>query len=262
MEEKKNIEKKNQNIILGLDISTKTIGICLLLDDGSQYGKIIELTHINPRIKSRKNKEENLFLKAEAFENDFLIKYKDYGITKCVIEAPLLGSNNANTVSTLLQFNGMVSLAVFKVLGIVPQYISSYDARKYAFPELMGIRKFGKDEKQYDIKKIRKEITDSKVVLFGSYPWTIDKKTVLQEKVADIFPQINWIYDKKGELTKENFDSSDSYVCLLGQLNKERYGELVFTTSDIKETKLPNGSIEFKYKINYWDRTEDRATYC
>lgn len=250
-----------KNIILGLDISTTTIGVCLLLDDGSEYGKIIELTHVNPKVPRKTSHEKSLFLKTEIFENDFLVKYKDYGINKCVIEAPLLGSNNVNTVSTLLQFNGMISLAVFKVLGIVPNYISSYEARKYAFPDLMAIRKYGKDEQPYDLAKVKNEIKKSKFVLFGSYPWTVEKKIVLQQKVADIFPQIQWLYDKKGELKKENFDSSDAFVALLGQLNKERYGDLNFTTSDIVERKLPNGETEFKYKVKYWNKEEIRTTY-
>lgn len=96
-------------------------------------------------------------MKTDIFKNEFLIKYKDYGITECVIEAPLLSSNNNETVATLLQFNGMISLAVYNELGIVPQYISSYDARKYSFPELMGIRKYGKDESQYEYSKIKKK---------------------------------------------------------------------------------------------------------
>lgn len=256
------MENTNQkNIILGLDISTATIGVCLLLDDGSEFGKIIELTHVNPKVPRKTSHEKALFLKTEIFENEFLVKYKDYGITKCVIEAPLLGSNNVNTVSTLLQFNGMISLAVFKVLGIVPNYISSYEARKYAFPELMAIRKYGKDEQPYDLDKVKNEIKKAKFVLFGSYPWTVEKKIVLQQKVADIFPQIQWLYDKKGELKKENFDSSDAFVALLGQLNKERYGELNFKTSNITERKLRNGDTEFKYSVKYWDKAETRTTY-
>ena len=40
-------------VIMGLDVSTKCIGVTLLLDDGSDYGKIIELTHVNPKIPSK-----------------------------------------------------------------------------------------------------------------------------------------------------------------------------------------------------------------
>ena len=254
-------EIRKPNIILGLDISTTCIGVCLLLDDGSPYGKILELTHVNPKVPKKIDKAQSLFLKTEIFEEEFLTKYKNYGITKCVIEAPLLGSNNTNTVSTLLQFNGMISLSVFKILGIVPNYISSYEARKYAFPDLMAVRKFGKEEQPYNADKIRTNIKKSKLVLFGSYPWSIDKKSVLQEKVADIFPQIQWLYDKKGELRQENYDSTDAFVALLGQMNKERYGELIFKTSDIIEKKRTKGKIEFSYKVKYWDKEEKRKTF-
>lgn len=247
------------DIILALDISTATIGICLLLDDGSKYGKIIELTHICPKAPRKSDKHEALFIKTDMFKDKILSKYKNYGITKCVIEAPLLSSNNSETVATLLQFNGMISLAVYNELGIVPKYISSYEARKYAFPELMGIRKYGKNEKQYEFSKILKSIKDSKLVLFGSYPWTVDKKVIMQEKVADIFPQIEWIYNKKGELAKQNFDASDAYIALLGQLNKERNGELNFKVSNV----LYNAEkSEIKYTVSFWGNSEDRITYC
>ena len=33
------MENKKSNIILGLDVSTQTIGVCLLEDDGSEFGK-------------------------------------------------------------------------------------------------------------------------------------------------------------------------------------------------------------------------------
>ena len=252
--------RNNKRIILGLDISTTTIGICLLEDDGSEYGKIVELTHINPKVSSKIKGIEQLFLKKKIFE-EFLVKYKDFGIDNVVIEEPLLRSNNVNTVSTLLRFNGMVSDCIYDTLGIVPQYISSYDAREYSFPELMSIRKYGKDEKQYPYSKIKKEIRDCKLVLFGGYPWTIDKKTVLQGKVAEIFPDIEWLYDKKGELKKENFDACDAYVALLGWLNRERNGELSFSSEIISESNDGNGNIEIQYIVKYWDKEEERKTY-
>lgn len=252
--------RNNKRIILGLDISTTTIGICLLEDDGSEYGKIIELTHINPKVSSKIKGIEQLFLKKKIFE-EFLVKYKDFGIDNVVIEEPLLRSNNVNTVSTLLRFNGMVSDCIYDTLGIVPQYISSYDAREYSFPELMSIRKYGKDEKQYPYSKIKKEIRDCKLVLFGGYPWTIDKKTVLQGKVAEIFSDIEWLYDKKGELKKENFDACDAYVALLGWLNRERNGELSFSSEIIGESNDGNGTVEIDYMVKYWNKEEKRKTY-
>ncbi len=252
--------RNNNKIILGIDISTVCISICLLEDDKSDYGKIIELTHINPKIPTKIKGIEQLFLKKKIFE-EFLVKYKDFGIDDVVIEEPLLRSNNVNTVSTLLRFNGMVSDCIYNILGIVPHYISSYDAREYSFPELMSIRKYGKDEKQYPYSKIKKEIKDCKLVLFGGYPWTIDKKSVIQGKVADVFPDIEWLYDKKGELKKENFDACDAYVALLGWLNKERNGELNFTSNIEGESNDGKGTIEISYTIKYWNKEEDRKTY-
>ena len=248
--------EENKENILSLDVSTTCIGICLLLNDGSDYGKIIELTHINPKSSKKKaNGIEEIFLKKRCFE-EYIQKFKNFNITKAVIEEPLLSSNNQNTVATLLRFNGMISDCIYSTFGVVPSYISSYDARKYSFPELMAIRKFGKDEKQYEPKKIEKSIRDSKFVLFGSYPWTIDKKSVLQQKVAELFPQIEWIYNKKGELVKQNFDASDAYVACLGQINKERYGELNQVSDNIKKE-----GDKIEYDVLYWGKKEHRITY-
>jgi hypothetical protein len=88
---------------------------------------------------------EELFRKVEIFEKFFLTNCVGFNITTVVIEEPLLQSN-VNTVATLLRFNGMISKSVFDTLGVVPDFISSYDARKYSFPELMSVRKFKKME--------------------------------------------------------------------------------------------------------------------
>ena len=249
------MDKKGNKILMGLDVSTKTIGVTILLDDGSDNGQIIELTHISPKVPNKIKGIESLCLKKKIFD-EFLEKFKEIGIDEVVIEEPLLSSNNEYTVGTLLRFNGMLSCSVYEILGVVPQYISSYEARKFSFPELMAIRKYNKSCIQYEYKKILSEIKHSKLVLFGSYPWEVDKKIILQEKVADLFPQITWIYDKKGELKKENFDATDSYVACLGFLNKNRKGELNFSIENVKE--IEDG---IEYDVKYWDKKEHRITY-
>jgi hypothetical protein len=110
----------------------------------------------------------------------------------------------------------MIAKSIYNTLGIVPEFISSYDARKYAFPELMAIRKFDKKGNPYSEKDIAKK----EPVLFGAYDWDIDKKTVIWDKVAEMFPTIQWIYDKKHKLKKENYDTSDAVACLLGHMRK------------------------------------------
>lgn len=179
--------------LLGLDVSTKTIGIALF----NNRGQLLELTHISPKAKpTPESKTEELIKKADLF-SDFISKYAKMNIQHVLIEEPLLRSNNVNTVGTLLRFNGMVTKICYDKLGVTPEYISTYEARKNAFPELM------------------QPGATSKIVLFGAYPKEIDKKRVIWEKVSKREPQISWLLDKNGQLKKENFDMSDAYtVCL------------------------------------------------
>jgi hypothetical protein len=189
---------KNSPKILGLDVSTKTIGWALF-DMSSR--DLLELTHISPRPKPvPDNKMEELFTKSTTFRKK-LEDYRGLGIVKCIIEEPLLNSNNAYTIGTLLRFNTLISKEVYDVLGIVPEYVSTYESRKRAFPELVQ-----KNEK-------------GKFVLFGGYPKDCDKKQIVWELVAKREPQIQWMYTRNNTLKKENFDMSDSYTVVLSYLN-------------------------------------------
>lgn len=204
-------------MVLGLDVSTKTIGIALFDDNGGK-GKLKLLTHVTPKVKpAPETKMQELFEKASIFEHEFLNKYADVGITRVIIEEPLLRSNNVNTVATLLRFNGMISRSVYDTLKIIPEYISSYDSRAFAYPELMQIRTHNKKGEPYT----EKEVAKNKPVLFGGYDFEVDKKMVAWEKVSDLEPQITWLYTNKGTLKKENFDMADSYTCVLGYMHKE-----------------------------------------
>ena len=202
--------------VLGLDVSTKTIGISLF----DKSGKLILLTHVTPKIKNvdKLSDIEVLIKKSQVFEEEFLKKYVNEGIEKVVIEEPLLGSNNVYTMATLIRFNGMVSRSVYETLNVAPEFISSYDSRKYAFPELMAKRTVNKKGVAYTEKELEK----SKSVLFGAYPFDIDKKMVIWEKVSELEPQIVWFYDKNHKLKKENFDMSDAYCCVKGAMRKEK----------------------------------------
>jgi len=204
-------------MILGLDVSTKTIGIALFEDNG-ESGKLKLLHHVTPKVKPQpESKMEELFKKANIFEEEFLNKYADVGITRVIIEEPLLRSNNVNTVATLLRFNGMVSRSVYSVLGLVPDYISSYDSRAFAYPELMQIRTKNKKGEPYKEAELKRK----KPVLFGGYAWDVDKKMVAWEKVADLEPQITWLYTNKGTLKKENFDMTDAYTCVRAAMKRD-----------------------------------------
>lgn len=193
-------ELKESPKVLGLDVSTKTIG-CALFD--IQTKELLELTHISPVPKPKvEDKMEELILKSEIFNNK-LMEYKNIGITKVVIEEPLLNSNNIRTIAVLLRFNTLVTKQIYDTLGLVPVFISTYNSRKFAFPELV------------------KENAKGKKVLFGGYEKGCDKKKIIFDLVAKKEPQIQWQYTRNNTLKKENFDQTDAYACVLGYMGQE-----------------------------------------
>lgn len=207
------------NYILALDISTTVIGISIFEDYGT-YGKLKSIKYLALKLKANScDESEKLFKKVDIFKNEFLNGLDGLNVTKIAIEEPLLGSNNANTVGTLLKFNGMISYLVSSKFKVIPQYISSYDARKFSFPELMQVRTFKKDGSQLTEKAISK----NKPVLFGGHCFKVDKKKVVWEKVCELEPSLEWEYKKNGDLRAENFDMTDSYAVGLGFMKKNGY---------------------------------------
>lgn len=191
---RKNIAKDSPKI-LGLDVSTKTIGWALF-DIGTK--NLLELTHISPVPKPKpEDKIEELLLKSQIFRKK-LSDYSDMGIQYVVIEEPLLNSNNIYTVGTLMRFNTLICREVYDILGVVPQFLSTYNSRKFAFPHLVQPNDKGKH------------------VLFGAFSKDIDKKVIIWELVAKREPQITWQYTKNNTLKKENYDQTDAYCAALG----------------------------------------------
>lgn len=197
------VKSKLQNSpkVLGLDISTATIGWALF---DIQTKQLLELTHISPRHKlETDDKVEELIRKSDVFKTK-LLEYTNMGITKVIIEEPLLHSNNIYTVQTLMRYNSFITKVIYDTLNIIPDFISTYDSRKFAFPNLV------------------KENDKGKFVLFGGLPKDVDKKQIIWENVAKLEPQITWQYTKKQTLKKENFDMTDSYTCVLGYMKSKK----------------------------------------
>jgi RNase H-fold protein (predicted Holliday junction resolvase) len=199
----KNI-KKDSPKILGLDVSSKTIGISLFDIETKQ---LLELTHVSPTPKPKvESKIEELILKSGIFKNK-LEEYIGLNIQKVIIEEPLLNSNNIYTIATLLRFNTLICKEVYDTLGVAPEFISTYESRKFAFPFLVQPNDKGKH------------------VLFGGLPKDIDKKLIIWEQVAKREPQITWLYTKNNTLKKESFDCSDAYACVKGFMRKNGFWE-------------------------------------
>jgi hypothetical protein len=192
--------EKNSPKVLGLDISTKTIGVALF-DIESKH--LLQLTHVSPVPKPKvEDKMEELLVKSNIFRSK-LEEYRDLGITKVIIEEPLLNSNNVYTVGTLIRYNTLICKEVYDVLGLVPEFISTYNSRKFAFPHLVQ-----KNDK-------------NKFVLFGGFPKDIDKKEIIWELVSKREPQITWQYTRNNTPKKENFDMADAYTCVLGYMKSK-----------------------------------------
>lgn len=257
MEEKNNLYPR---IILGLDVSTACIGVCVIKDDGSDKPQILSLTHKTPKVSKNIKGIEALFIRKRIFENECLNEIKEkFDITDVVIEEPLLSSNNVNTVATLLRYNGMISDSIYSVFGLVPNFISSYDARMFSFPELVSLRKYNKKGIEYPLKHIENAIKNDNIVLFGSYPFDIDKKTVMMNMVNDMYHdnEITWVFNDKGALKKENYDACDALICALAYVNVNHHG--------IDEAKILEHTIEktdtetvINYKTRIWDKVFDK----
>ena len=195
----KNIVKDSPKV-LGLDVSTKTIGVALF---DIETKSLLELTHVSPRPKpTTDSKIEELLLKSGVFRNK-LESYVGMGITKVIIEEPLLNSNNVWTVGTLMRYNTLICKEIYDVLGVIPEFISTYNSRKFAFPHLVQPNDKGKH------------------VLFGGFEKDTDKKVIIWELVAKREPQIVWGYTKNNTLKKENYDQTDAYCAVLGYMKSK-----------------------------------------
>lgn len=239
-------------IILGLDISTTCTGVSILkYNTETEEKEIMYIGNVKFKVGKDLTTEDALFVKSKQFTEDFINKYKDVGITDIVIEAPLPNSNNLLTVHTLARFNGMLSQSIYDAIGIAPHYISSFDARKYGFPTLTAVRRYDKKDEPYSVDKFRKAIAKNELTPFGGYTYSTDKKYVLWELIDEQYKGIEWQYNKKGELRKENFDSSDSLVAILGWINFVKYHDDIPEIVSKSEEEISDDSGNVFTKITY-----------
>ena len=203
-----------EKYIWSLDISTTNIGSALW----DKKGKLIELKHLELKLGKDIAVEDRDMHKAEIFRK-YVEDYKERiknelngEIANIVVEEPLGGSNNANTVSLLYGFNGICRYLLFRAFNVYPKKISVYDSRKLFLINLVHLEK----------KK-------GEMVEVLSFPpeYIKEKKLYIWEKVCKLEPQIEWFYKKDGSPKDMNYDMSDSFVVgiagliTLGILSKE-----------------------------------------
>lgn len=230
-------------IILGLDISTHCIGMTICSVEDNMIS-VMEITHLRLNVPKKIKGVESLLIKTNLLK-DKLKTFTQYHISKVIIEEPQINPNKELT-NMLLKLNGMISVVIYEVLGIVPNFITSKTARMFALPELMGIRKFNKNGVPYKTEHIINSIKNNELVLFGGYQWDISKKYLIFNIISTQFPNIKWLYNSDGDLSNENFDACDSLICILGFLKKEKYN-----TSQPLITTYNCENIDNKTIINY-----------
>jgi len=189
-----------ENYIWSLDISTTNIGMALWDDKG----KLIELKHLELKTAKDVPVDNRDMYKAKIFR-EYVQEYKEHvlqelngEIIHIIVEEPLGGSNNANTVSLLYGFNGICRYVLYTIFGIYSIKISVYDSRKLFCSELVHVTY---------VKGQKKETL--------SFPpaYRKEKKLYIWEKVSKLEPQIEWFYKKNGKEPKDMcFDMSDSYA--------------------------------------------------
>jgi hypothetical protein len=178
---------------LSFDVSTTCIGIALF----GHNGKLIQLTHIKLESDTEIEPENRYIEKAKLFKN-YILNLKKYVqeiggyVDKVFVEEPLGSSNNVNTAIMLARFNGIVCYIINEVYNVIPTLYSIHSIRKTFCPEFV-VYKNGKNTL--------------------SFPKTIDKKEYIWEKVSKLEKNLQWLYNKKQKLCKENFDMSDAYAC-------------------------------------------------
>jgi hypothetical protein len=156
-----NIGDKEKKYVLGLDISTSATGICIL---DAEDDSIVEINAYT--FKSGKS----FWQKIDDFKERLDQIKSAYGTCICwkvAIEEPLLGFkkgfSSAQTITTLMRFNGVVSYITREIFRIDPTYISASNARKVCGVKVQKTAKAGmsgKDQvfehmKNHDLKSIQ-----------------------------------------------------------------------------------------------------------
>ena len=161
-------------IILGLDISTSTVGAALV---DSETDELKGLFYVSLK------KEKGLLNKIQSLKNE-LIKYEQI-IDHVAIEEPLVmfkeGFSRAQVLSLLSQFNGMSQFLTFLLYNTEPVMYNVNTARKLAFPNL----KFPKGSK---------------------------RKELVHECVAQTYPDVDWPLKRTEKLKDECYDMADAVV--------------------------------------------------
>ena len=168
------MSQEKTGYILGLDVSTSTVGAAITDPTNDE---IKSLFYVSLK------KEKGLLNKITLLKTE-LEKYKDI-VEVVAIEEPLVmfkeGFSRAQVLSMLSQFNGMAQLLTLLLYKSDPIMYNVAHARKLAFPDL-------------------------------KFPRGSKRKELVQQAVAEAYPEIDFPLKRTGRLKDEVFDMCDALV--------------------------------------------------
>lgn len=181
-------------MILGLDISTSTIGLCVA--DTSGAVKILDFVDLS--------KQKTLFQKAEKFKEVLNSLNKKHKISSVVIEENLQafrpGLSSAKTIVTLARFNGVCTYMASEVFKIEPEFVNVNAARKFVGVKVN--RKSDKNTKQQILEFVQNK----------------DQSLQWPTKVLKSGPRRGNVI-----LVKECYDMADAYVIAQSAVVQEEH---------------------------------------
>jgi hypothetical protein len=174
-------------MILALDISTTTVGYALVDKDSNlHYCGHIDLSKVDCVFE-----KVNLVM-------DVLKQYR-HMTTDIAIESPLTmfkkGASSAQVLSRLTQFNGMVSVMLWREFGMKPKYINVNTARRLALPDV----KFPKGCN-------RKQIVLDAIV--AKYEWVVP--------LSSLAETYGWVVECKRTGKPKDFMYDRADACVIG----------------------------------------------
>jgi len=174
------------NLVLGLDVSTSTTGVCILDPSILPDNKGSHLLYLD-RVEFKKCK--TFWEKTDLIAAEFIILLQKYpGQFTVALEEPLMGfragMSSAATITTLMRFNGIVSYIARDIFKVDPVYIASSRARK-----LCGIK-----------------------MQRTSVAGISGKEQVFQYMQVNDLSHVRWPTKKNGDPVDWSRDATDSYV--------------------------------------------------
>lgn len=173
-----------RELILGLDVSTSVVGVCVLDKNDSDRTHHLEVDAIVlTKYKTMWDKADFV----EKYLEDLRRKYSNDNFEIFVEEALLgfrPGLSSATTIASLLRFNGITSYISKCKFGVHPQFVSAAKARKICGMKMQKI----------SVAKMSQ------------------KEQVFQYMSQNDLNSVQWPLKKSGKIVDWSRDATDAYV--------------------------------------------------